>query len=114
MKPTGSDWWVVYRERRTVGYFHIGETNGLPLLSHAVARSGKASEMFDAVSGFLRKLGHGKAGWQTCVGSIWEEELHKRGFREGDITSHIRMCLPIGSPIDTHGQRPEFDGVSTW
>jgi len=114
MKPADANWLVAHRNGQSVGYIHIGERDNIPFLSHAVGRLDEAYEICSAVFSFLAELGHKKAVWQTCVDSVWEAELHRRGFREGHIASDVRMCLPIGSPIDTNGKRPEFDGCSTW
>jgi hypothetical protein len=114
MKPTGGNWWVVSSNGQPVGYFHMGKKDDLPLLSQVVSRLSDAPDVFDAISGFLEERGHKEAIWQTCVDSIWEEELEKHELQDSQLTPHIRMCLPIGALIDTHEQRPEFDGCSTW
>jgi len=114
MKPTDGNWSVIHEKHRVMGYVHIGQRGELPLLNRAVARLADASKVCDALFEFIKELGYEEAIWQTCVGSIWEEELHKRGFKECNLTGDVRMCLSIGSPINIHGQRPEFNGCSTW
>lgn len=114
MKPGTDRCQVIRNGQGIVGYIHIGNRDGIPLLSQGVTLLESASEVFDALLEYLTKNEHKEAIWQTCVGSVWEEEFHKRGFQDSRITTDVRMCLSIGSPIDTHGLRPEFDGCSTW
>jgi len=114
MKLTDGNWFVVHENHRVMGYVHVRQKDESLFLSHAVARLADAPEVCEALFKFIKELGHADAVWQTCIGSIWAEELQKRGVKEGNITGDVRMCLAIGPPIETHGQRPEFDGCSTW
>lgn len=114
MRPEVGRWWVIKDKQNIIGYIHIGNMDNVPYLSSGVAYLENAPEFCNALLKHLAEQGHEKAIWQTCVGSIWEEELHKRGFRDGRIAVDVRMCLSVGSPIDVSGLRPEFDGCSTW
>ena len=114
MRPSSTNWHVILKDRQPVGYVNIGKQDDIPFLSRAVALLSSASDVCETLLAHLRKLGHEEAIWQTCVGSVWEEELHKRGFRDGELETDVRMCLSIGSPVNIDNQRPEFDGCSTW
>lgn len=114
MKPAEGAWWVAQRQGRCLGYVHLGENEGRPLISRAVAHPDQVSDVCQALLNHLAESDHGEIVWQTCVDSLWERELRKRGYEDRRPTSDVRMCLPIGAPIAMDGLRPEFDGCSTW